>query len=238
MDDPGEPPQAIPTGRPGAPIGLNDPRALTILTTEHWNLLTARSLVYNEAFARSGMFLSFLSATLVVLGLLATGGFSDAFLAIVAVVLGVDLFVGLATLGRILDASREDLRYLQGMNRLRHAYFEIVPGLDPYFVTSAHDDINSIIALYGTSKPTGPVGDLLHGFTTTPGMIGAIVSAIAGALIATLVVLMTHNPTSGALAGVAAFLAFFVLLTVAIARRVVGYLRNVDVRFPGPSEPG
>ena len=61
-------------GRDGAgdPSPVDDPRALTILTTEHWSLLSARSLVYNEAFARAGMFLSFLAATLVALGLMAT----------------------------------------------------------------------------------------------------------------------------------------------------------------------
>ena len=85
---------------------ITDPRALQILSTEHWSLLTARSLVYNEAFARGGMFLALLSATLVALGLISTAtGFSDAFLALAAVVLALDLFVGLATLGRINAAS-------------------------------------------------------------------------------------------------------------------------------------
>ena len=51
---------------------LADPRALTILNTEHWSLMSARGLVYNEAFARAGMFLAFLSATLVAMGLVAT----------------------------------------------------------------------------------------------------------------------------------------------------------------------
>src|SRR5687768_3614976 len=117
----GEPDPASSSRRP-----LDDPRALQILSTEHWSLLTARSLVYNEAFARAGMFLAFLSATLLVLGLISNAtGFSDGFLTVAAFVLALDLFVGLATLGRIINASSEDLRYLQGMNRLRHAYFEI-----------------------------------------------------------------------------------------------------------------
>ena len=69
--------------RPGAIAGLHDapgpahladPRAITILTTEHWSLLTARSLVYNEAFSRGAMFFTFLSASLVALGFLAQGG--------------------------------------------------------------------------------------------------------------------------------------------------------------------
>jgi len=68
---------------PGAGSGsgspIDDPRALQILSTEHWSLLTARSLAYNEAFARAGMFLSFLSATLIVIGLM-LGGFLSAVL--------------------------------------------------------------------------------------------------------------------------------------------------------------
>jgi hypothetical protein len=220
------------------PAAIDDPRALTILTTEHWNLLTARSLVYNEAFSRAGMFLAFLSATLVVLGLIstATGFESDTFLVIVVVVLTLDLFIGLASLGRILDASREDLRYLQGMNRLRHAYFEIVPGLDPYFVTSPYDDMASIVGMYGTSARRGRLGDLLHGFTTTPGMISAICGAVGAGVAAALVLLATHDPTLAAASGVAAFLVLFVVETIAIGGRVKHFLRNVDVRFPPPPD--
>jgi molybdopterin converting factor small subunit len=159
--DPGAAPAAAPTG-------LDDPRALQILSTEHWSLLTARSLVYNESFTRVGMFFSILSATLVALGLVSTGtGFSDAFLIVAAFVLALDLFIGLATLGRVGAVSDEEMRYTQGMNRLRNAYFRIVPGLDPYFITSQFDDFNSVAAFYGPPAQ-GPIGDLLHGLTTLP----------------------------------------------------------------------
>ena len=142
---------------------IDDPRALQILSTEHWSLLTARSLVYNEAFARAGMFLAFLSATLLVLGLISNAtGFSDGFLIVAAFVLALDLFVGLATLGRIIGASSEDIRYLQGMNRLRHAYFEILPGLEPYFITNGYDDFESVAMFYGPqTNKDGGIGDNL-----------------------------------------------------------------------------
>ena len=67
-----------PTHRGRAADGsLSDPRALQILSTEHWSLLASRSLAYNEAFSRAGMFLSFLSATLIVIGfLIGTQGLS------------------------------------------------------------------------------------------------------------------------------------------------------------------
>ena len=70
-------------GDDAGPPHLADPRALTILTTEHWSLLTARSLVYNEAFARGGMFLTFLTGTLVALGFVSQGsGFATGFLVV------------------------------------------------------------------------------------------------------------------------------------------------------------
>ena len=52
----------------------SDPRALQILSTEHWSLLTARSLVYNEFFTRGSMFLTLLSASLLALGFVYQGG--------------------------------------------------------------------------------------------------------------------------------------------------------------------
>ncbi|MBA2719991.1 MAG: hypothetical protein H0U52_12250 [Chloroflexi bacterium] len=63
---------AVPEPRGGVRGGsgtLDDPRFLQVLTTEHWSLLTARSLADNEAFTRTGMFLTFLSMSFVGLAL-------------------------------------------------------------------------------------------------------------------------------------------------------------------------
>ena len=45
--------------------GLDDPRALEILTTEHWGLLSTRTLGYTEMFARATIYVASLYATLV-----------------------------------------------------------------------------------------------------------------------------------------------------------------------------
>src|SRR5262245_53608167 len=190
-------------GTAGRP--LDDQRALTILTTEHWSLLTARSLLYNEAFTRAGMFLAFLSATLLVLGLISTAtGFSDGFLIIAALLLALVLFVGLASLGRIGAASDEDLRYLQGMNRLRHAYHEMVPGLERYFITSHYDDMASVSMFYGPADAS-PLRGIAHGLTTMPGMVGVICEAVLGMLVAIIVLLLTHDPLVAGLLGAGTF---------------------------------
>lgn len=234
MGGPGGEAPLLPGREPGRPgLGqIEDPRALTILTTEHWSLLSARSLVYNEAFARAGMFLAFLSATLVALGLVATAtGFSDEFLIVAAAILALNLFVGLASLGRIAVASGEDIRYLQGMNRLRHGYHELVPGLERYFVTSKHDDLASVLAFYGPSG-AGPMPSILHGLTTTPGMVSVICSAVAGALFAVIAVLATRDTTIAAIAGGAGFLVAFLALTLFMIAQVRNNSMELVAVFP------
>lgn len=232
--------EARPIGSPDSPsdgperAGIDDPRALQILATEHWSLLTARSLVYNETFARGGMFLALLSASLLVLGLIATAtGFSDAFLVVAVLILALVLFVGFATLGRIAAASSEDLRYLQGMNRLRHAYHEIVPGLEPYFITSGYDDFESVAAFYGPESPS-PLRGIIHGFTTMPGMIGVICCALAAVLVACLLLLATHDSLLAGSVSVIAFAILFLLVLFLSFRGAIGLQRSMDAKWPAP----
>jgi hypothetical protein len=231
---------AAPNGQ-SPPVAIDDPRALQILTTEHWSLLTARSLVYNETFARGGMFLAFLSASMLVLGLISTAtGFSDAFLSLAAVLLALDLFVGLASLGRMLGAGDEDIRSLQAMNRLRHAYHEMVPGLEPYFSTSHHDDFDSVLMQYGPVT-ISKTRQMAHGFTTMPGMVSVICSAVTGGLVGVLAFLATHQALIAGIAGVLAFALAAVGGMYFGFREVMRFGLTFESRFPAPgagSPPG
>jgi len=221
------------TGSPG-PAHLADPRALTILTTEHWSLLTARSLVYNEAFARAGMFLTFLTGTLVALGFVSQGsGYTSEFLLLATVLLGFDLFIGLATLGRISSASAEEIRAMQGMNRLRHAYLEMVPTIEPYFSTSPHDDLQGILDGATPERPTF-LGNFAHGMTTTPGMVGTITAAVGGAFAAAFVLLLGASPMIGIVAGLAAFAILAAVIWLAALRQFQAIERLLEIRFPAP----
>ena len=224
-----------PPGSPG-PAHLADPRALMILTTEHWSLLTARSLVYNEAFARTGMFLTFLTGTLVALGFVSQGsGYGPEFLLVATALLGFDLFIGLTTLGRITAAGNEEFQALQGMNRLRHAYLEMVPGLEPYFSTSPHDDLMGVLAIYGaTPERPSLLGNLAHGLTTAPGMVATICAVVGGGFAASLALLIGATTTLAIVAGLVAFTFLFVGLWVAAIRAFQGIGRRIEVRFPTP----
>lgn len=231
---PDEPARAL------GPEHLTDPRALTILTTEHWSLLTARSLVYNESFARAGMFLTFLTGTLVALGFVSQGsGYTREFLLLATVLLGLDLFIGLATLGRISSASAEEIRALQGMNRLRHAYLEMVPTLRPYFSTSGHDDLGSVVAIYGVTPAQGSVlGNFAHGLTTTPGMVATITAAVGGAFAAALALLLGETPLIAIVAGVVGLAILTGIFWMAAFRQFQSIERTMESRFPPPGGGG
>ena len=222
------------------PAHLADPRAITILTTEHWGLLTARSLVYNEAFSRGAMFFTLLSASLVALGFLAQGGMSGPDFPLAAIaVLGLDLFIGLATLGRLASASGEDLRALQAMNRLRHAYLEMVPGLDQYVSQGHHDDLASIIGIYGPSQPrVTPLQTFVHGLTTMPGMVGAVDAAVAGGLASAVAVAAGADARLALAVGLVAGAAMMAVLANASRRVVLSPSRLMTPRFPGPDQAG
>ena len=161
---------------------LTDPRVITLLTTEHWSLLTARSLAYNEAFTRGGMFLTFLSMSFVALALFSSAmSFGDAFLTVAAVVLAFDVVLGLATYVRTAGANVDDLRALHGIARIRHGNTQIALIVELYFTTATHDDVDSAITAYGT-LPSSGTGTVLYGLTTLRCMIGSITSMVGGVL--------------------------------------------------------
>jgi hypothetical protein len=234
-----QPDRETPSPTPGPPH-LADPRAVQILSTEHWSLLTARSLVYNESFARGSMFLTLLSASLVALGFVYQGGGGGAdFPLIVAAVLALDLFVGIATLGRLVMSVSEEFRAMQGMNRIRHAYLEMVPTLQPYFSASPFDDPDSVRGAYGVASGTaGALPNVGHGLTTMPGMIAVLDAALAGGLVAALIVALGGDARVAFIAGVVAVIGAIAVIGAAMYRIFEAGGQFVEPRFPGPDARG
>ena len=151
------------------------------------------------------------------------------------------MFVGLATLGRIWSASAEEFRAIQGMNRLRHAYLEMVPTLGPYFVTSSHDDLPGLLSMYGPDRGAAPpqarpsiANNVAHGLTTTPGMIGTITAAVGGAFAAAVALLLGASTALGIIVGFAAFAVMTVTFLMAGYRQFLLLERRIDARFPTP----
>jgi hypothetical protein len=216
---------------------IDDPRTLQILATEHWSLLSARSLAYNEAFVRAGMFLTFLSMSFVALALLLQAmSFGTDFLSVAAIVLAFDLVIGWATFQRINGANYDDLRAVHGMARIRHAYTQATPLVAPYFTTPTHDDIDAVVTVYGPPVE-GLWAQFLYGVSTSNGMIGLIVSMIGGVL--TVVIAMLAGVDGGAAIWIGAVggLVVFVALFASTARAIVREQARFVARFPTPSAP-
>jgi len=230
-------PDDVPRTDPEPVRSLHDPRAIQILSAEHFSLLSARSLAYTEAFTRGGMFLAFLSMSFVALALLANSlpGGRDLLL-IAALVLTFDLVVGVMTYGRIVGANYEDYRAVHGMARIRHGYGEIAPILLPYFTDATHDDLVGVMVSYG-SPPTRGLRAMVYQLTTSSGLINLIVSLIGGVLALVLSLIAGASITLAfGVAAVAAAAVFLVLVAMTI-RFFTGVQARQEVLFPTPREP-
>lgn len=206
---------------------------MQILATEHWSLLATRSLTYTESFSRVSMFLSVLSGAVIALALIAQADrFGETLVLIAILVLSVVIFVGVATTARLMSINRDDMRWVIGMNRLRHAYLELHPELEPHFITGRYDDFRGILLTLGRdSIPRRSRMTLVHGMQTLPGMLSVIVSVLVGAL-GGLVVAALSGPRAAA---VAAAVAGFLICVAAFSfwgRRSVLYRPALAPRFP------
>src|SRR5437870_11875768 len=118
---------------------------VTIMTTEHYNLQTGRSMTISEANGRSSLFVGAVSSGLVALAFVGQlSHLGTAFFVFSLVVLPTLVFMGLVTFERVLQSGSADITYARGVNRIRHLYLEYAPQLQPYFILSAHDDRRGI----------------------------------------------------------------------------------------------
>ncbi|HEY1455903.1 MAG TPA: hypothetical protein VGG31_05360 [Candidatus Dormibacteraeota bacterium] len=209
---------------------------LQILATEHWSLLATRSLTYTESLGRVSMFLGILSGAVIALALVAQADhFGTTFITVAILMLSVVLFTGVATVGRLMMLNRDDYRWVVGMNRLRHAYLDLHPELEPIFVTSPYDDLPGALHTLGIDRRGAQrLGSVFHGLSTLPGMLSVIVSAVAGAIGALAALGFGLEGLGAMLGGAAAFVFAMVLLGSWGRRSVRGFSPSLEPRFPSP----
>src|SRR5262245_24547433 len=185
-----------------APFG---PHAASILATEHWSLLAARSLIWNEAMSRATVFLTVLSASIIALALLADAtGFGSQTTALALVLLPIVLLLGIATYTRLVQINTEEFQLVLAMNRLRNAYMQIDAGLERYFTTGHHDDEQGVIATYMLDGPSRR-WLAAHFLVNTPTIVATVDAALAAAIVV-LLLQVTEAPRAAEVAGaIAAF---------------------------------
>ena len=155
--------------------------------------------------------------------------FGSGFRLFAILVLPVVLLVGVATFLRLGDANTDDFGLALGMNRLRHAYLELAPELEPYFVTGHHDDMAGLTQSYGLGYHAG-LGRVL---AATPNLVAIIDAVVFGVLVA-LIALQLGSPDAAAVAlGVIAALVAVIGFAVLVFRARTRVWRGVQPRFPG-----
>ena len=211
----------------------DDARRAQLLSTEHWSLLATRSMSWNEAFSRTGTFLSTLSAGTVALALAGPAmSFGGAFPLFALIVLSVTLFLGIATFVRLVQVNNEDLYWVSGMNLIRGEYARLSPGIEKSFVSGHTLDTEGIARTFGAFNVTSNLSPL-HMLITTPAIVAVISSAIAGVIAGLLAIEFGHDVVVAIVAGAIVFVAAVVISISYGLRESKRYIaRAIDSRLP------
>jgi hypothetical protein len=223
----------VPGGTSDAALG---PHAAAILAAEHWSLLASRSLIWNEAMSRATVFLTTLSASIIALALLADAtGFGSQTTTLALVLLPVVFFLGITAYARLVQINTEEFELVLAMNRLRHAYLQIEPGLERYFTTGYHDDERGVIASYMLDGPSRR-WLLVHFMVNTPMIVATVDAALAAAIV---VLLLQVGEASRAAEIAGGMLAFALVWGVLFGLQLhtLRPLRGKAPRFPTPPDP-
>jgi hypothetical protein len=145
----------------------------------------------------------------------------------------VVLLIGLATFLRLVEIGNQDMRLVLAMNRVRHGYLTIAPGLKPYFSTGHHDDQQGLRASLLVAGPHD-LHPWAHFLVTAPTLVATVDAAIATAIVVLL--LRADRGTMGAVvgAGAVAFLVVWGAL-FSVNVRTARTLRATAPRFPTPA---
>jgi hypothetical protein len=209
--------------------------AAAILAAEHWSLLAARSLIWNEAMSRATVFLTVLSASIIALALLADAtGFGEQTTTLALVLLPVVFLLGIAAYTRLVQINTEEFQLVLAMNRVRHAYLQIEPGLEPYFTTGHHDDERGVIATYMFDGPSRK-WLAAHFLVNTPTIVATVDAALAAAIVVLLLQVGAAPQAAQVAGGIAAFVVVWVVLQ-SFQLQALRPLRGRTPRFPTPPD--
>jgi hypothetical protein len=205
---------------------------LMILTAEHSNLQAARSAGVVEANGRTTAFLAALSGSLVALALVAQVQVLGEFIGLIALVLAATvLYTGLVTFLRLAQLAQLDSRLVIGINRIRHAYLELVPSLASVEVLSPYDDLAGIL---GETGLTGRTASRLDVLAAAPAMIGGIDGILAAVIAGLVGAQLGFSSSASLIIGLIAGLATDAALLVYGLRSGARFWRAHPPRHPTP----
>lgn len=186
------------------PLELSS-QMVMMLTTEHYNLQTGRSMTVADTNGRSTLFIGAVSGALIAIAFIGqTSHMGTAFFVFSLVLFPSLLLMGLSTFERVLQSAIEDLTYARAITRIRYLYLEYASQLRSYFLLAPDDESKQSMLEVGLHPSWWQV------FLTTAGMIAAINSVLVGAFVGMLLsALFTFPLQVSTSAGVVTFLVSF-----------------------------
>ena len=208
------------------PVELSS-QLVAIMTTEHYNLQTGRSMTISEANGRASLFVGAVSSGLVALAFVGQiAHLGTAFVVFSLAVLPTLFLMGLITFERVLQSGIADMMYARGINRIRHLYLEYAPQMQPYFILSSHDDRE------GTLGHEAMQTSWVQAFLSAAGMIAVINSVLVGSFMGLLLAIFTLPLWVGAGVGVVVFLLSLGLHQRYQSEQFLRKERSLPVLFP------
>jgi hypothetical protein len=208
------------------PLELSS-QLVSIMTTEHYNLQTGRSMTISETNGRSSLFVGAVSSGLVALAFVGQiSHLGTAFFVFSLIVIPTLFFMGLITFERVLQAGSADIVYARGINRIRHLYLEYAPQMQPYFILSTYDDQEGTLGQEAMQTSWWQV------FLSMAGMIAVLNSVLAGSFVGLLLAAFTLPLWVTTSAGVVTFLVSVGLHQRYQWRQWMRLGRNLPVLFP------
>jgi hypothetical protein len=154
--------------------------ALSALTTEHFNLQTARVATISEASGRSTLYLGTLSSAVIAIAFIGQASeLGDAFYLFALTLLPSVFVLGVFTYLRLVQTTIEDIVYALGSFRIREFFVRIDPAVAPYFPPTDPEGLRRLERI--GFLPKGKLQIFLTGATMV-GCINGIVGGVAVAL--------------------------------------------------------
>jgi hypothetical protein len=153
----------------------NSPMVVTVMTTEHFVLQTARSAGITETVGRAAIFLGAVSSGLIALAFVGQlSRLGAAFYVFGLVLLPTLAFVGVATFERAVRNGVEDVQMAGRINRIRQFYFDAAPQVARYLPPPGPDASWAIARAAGVSTP------FWYQFLTIAGVLAVVDSVLIG----------------------------------------------------------
>jgi hypothetical protein len=153
--------------------------ALSALTTEQFNLQTARMGTIAEANGRSTLYLGALSSTVIALAFVGQASeLGDAFYLFALALLPPVFLLGVFSYLRLVQTSIEDMVYAMGSFRIRQYFLGLDPAAVPFFPPTDAQGMTKLERIGVVA--TGPLQMLL----TAASMVGCINAIVGGVVVA------------------------------------------------------